>query len=71
MSQKSYNGDPILYLIPTPIGNMDDITIRTINVLKEVEVLFCEDTRVTSLLLQKLNIKKKLIANHEYNEEEN
>lgn len=71
MSQKSYNGNPTLYLIPTPIGNLDDITIRTISILKEVEVLFCEDTRETSLLLKKLNIKKKLIANHEYNEEEN
>lgn len=71
MSQKSYNGEPILYLIPTPIGNMDDITLRTIKVLKEVEVIFCEDTRVTSLLLKHLDIKKKLIANHEYNEENN
>jgi 16S rRNA (cytidine1402-2'-O)-methyltransferase len=50
---------------------MDDITIRAINVLKEVEVIFSEDTRVTGLLLKKLNIKKKLIVNHKYNEEKN
>ena len=71
MSQKSYNGTPTVYLIPTPLGNLEDITLRAINILKEVEVVFSEDTRVTGLLLQNLNIKKKLIANHEYNENEN
>lgn len=71
MSQKSYNNAPTLYLIPTPIGNMEDITIRTINILKMVDVIFSEDTRVTSRLLHFLNIKKTLIANHEYNEKEN
>lgn len=71
MSQKSYDGSATVYLIPTPIGNMEDITLRAINILKEVDVLFCEDTRVTGLLMQHLDIKKKLLANHEYNEEEN
>ena len=71
MSQKSYDGSPTVYLIPTPIGNMEDITLRAINILKEVDVLFCEDTRVTGLLMQHLDIKKKLIANHEFNEDEN
>lgn len=71
MSQKSYNDTPTLFLIPTPIGNMDDITLRAINTLKEVEVIFSEDTRVTRLLLNHLNIKKKLIASHEHNEYQN
>lgn len=70
-SQKSYNGAPALYLIPTPIGNMDDITVRAIKTLQEVEVIFSEDTRVTGQLLQHFEIKKKLIANHEHNEREN
>lgn len=68
MSQKSYDDSPTLYLIPTPIGNMDDITYRAVKILKSVEVVFCEDTRETGLLLSHLGIKKKLIANHEHNE---
>lgn len=71
MSQKSYDKSPTLYLIPTPIGNMEDITIRAINILKEVEVIFCEDTRVTKQLLRYYDINKKLISSHEYNEEKN
>ena len=71
MFQKSYDGSPTVYLIPTPIGNLEDITLRAVNTLKMVEVIFSEDTRVTSLLLNHLNIKKKLISSHEYNEKEN
>jgi len=71
MSQKSYDGSPILYLVPTPIGNMDDITLRAIKVLNDVKVIFSEDTRVTGLLLKHLDIKKKLIANHNFNEDTN
>ena len=66
MSQKSYDGKPILYMVPSPIGNLDDITLRAINVLKEVEVVFAEDTRVTRELLNHLNINKKIISNYKY-----
>ena len=71
MSQKSYDESPTLYLIPTPIGNMDDLTYRTVKVLNEVDVVFCEDTRETGKLLSALDIKKKLIASHEHNESQN
>lgn len=71
MSQKSYNGTATLFLIATPIGNMDDITYRAIETIKNVEVIFSEDTRVTNQLLNHFNIKKKLISNHQYNEIEN
>lgn len=71
MIQKSYDESPTVYLIPTPIGNLEDITLRAINILKEVDVIFSEDTRVTSLLLKHLEIQKKLISNHEYNEADN
>lgn len=69
MSQKSYNNKPTLYLIPTPIGNMEDITIRAINILKEVDVVFSEDTRETLKLLNYLEISKKLISCHKFNED--
>lgn len=71
MSQKSYDGSPTLYLIPTPIGNMDDLTYRTVEILKLVDFIFCEDTRETGKLLKYLNISKKMIANHEHNESKN
>ena len=71
MSQKSYDKSPTLYLIPTPIGNMEDLTIRSINILKEVDVIFCEDSRETGKLLKYLNISKKMIVNHDHNEEDN
>lgn len=71
MSQKSYNNRPTLYLIATPIGNMEDITYRAINVLNKVSVIFSEDTRVTNQLLSYYNIKNKLISSHQYNEKEN
>ncbi len=71
MKQRSYDGSPILYLIPTPIGNIEDITIRAINILKEVEIIFAEDTRVTKKLLDYYGISKKLISSHLYNEEKN
>lgn len=69
MNQKSYSQENNLYLIPTPIGNLDDITVRSLNLLKEVDIVLCEDTRVTGSLLSKYGIKKKLISCHEYNED--
>lgn len=69
MWQRSYDNGPCLYLIPTPIGNMDDMTIRAIKVLNDVEVIFSEDTRVTGLLLKYFDIKKKLISLHDHNED--
>ena len=72
MSQKSYsNSKATLFLIPTPIGNMEDITIRAINTLKKVEVIFSEDTRVTKQLLNYYEISKKLISSHNFNEANN
>ena len=69
MVQNSYDGSPTLYLVPTPIGNLDDMTYRAVKVLEEVEVIFSEDTRVTFNLLNYFGIKKKLISLHEHNED--
>lgn len=69
MWQISYDDSPTLYLVPTPIGNLDDMTYRSINILNTVEVIFSEDTRVTLQLLNHFDIKKKLIALHDHNED--
>ena len=69
MIQKSYDDTASLYLIPTPIGNIDDITVRALNTLNSVDEILCEDTRTTGILLKRYNINKKLVSCHEYNEE--
>ena len=69
MIQKSYKEKNALYLIPTPIGNMEDITLRAIQTLKMVDYVLSEDTRVTHQLLKQLEVSKKLVSCHEHNED--
>lgn len=57
-----------LYVVPTPIGNLEDITLRAINVLKEVDFILAEDTRTTSHLLRHLGIDKPMHSHHKFNE---
>ena len=57
-----------LYIVPTPIGNLDDITLRAVRVLREVDLILAEDTRTSSVLLRHLGIEKRLHAHHKSNE---
>lgn len=58
----------MLYLVPTPIGNLKDFTFRAVDILKEVDFILCEDTRTSSKLLQHYNILKPLTPYHQHNE---
>ena len=57
-----------LYIVPTPIGNLEDITLRAIRILKEADYILAEDTRTTAFLLKHLGIEKKLYSHHKFNE---
>lgn len=58
----------MLYLVPTPIGNLEDMTFRAVNVLKEVDLILAEDTRTSAPLLKHFGIDKKVFAHHQHNE---
>ena len=74
MVNLTFNKDKIkkgLYIVPTPIGNLGDITFRAVEILKNSDYILCEDTRVSKKLLDKFEIKTKLISNHKFNEVKN
>jgi 16S rRNA (cytidine1402-2'-O)-methyltransferase len=57
-----------LYLVPTPVGNLEDMTFRAVRVLKEVDLILAEDTRTTSFLLKHFQIENKMLSHHKFNE---
>ena len=58
----------VLYIVPTPVGNMEDMTLRAIRVLKEVDLVLAEDTRTSGILLKHFDIKNQLMSHHKFNE---
>ena len=57
-----------LYIIPTPVGNMEDMTMRAIRILKEADLVLAEDTRTSGILLKHFDIKNHLMSHHKFNE---
>lgn len=57
-----------LYLVPTPVGNLEDMTYRAVRILREVDMVLCEDTRTSSVLLKHFDIQNRLVAHHKFNE---
>ena len=73
VKSKSHNSEikKGLYLVPTPIGNLGDITFRAVEILKKSDFILCEDTRTSKNLFNKYQISSKLISNHKFNEKKN
>jgi len=71
LDKKKNKLDSGLYIVSTPIGNLNDVTLRALDVLKNSEYILCEDTRISRKLFDKYKIKSKLISNHKFNEKKN
>ena len=70
MAQRPTAEAGILYVVPTPVGNLDDMTVRAVNVLKEVDVILAEDTRTSGVLMKHFGIETRMQSHHKFNEHE-